>query len=64
MTLKGGILLEKDVENLKLGHISLLPPDQHGRTVMYECRGHLDDTGIDYASLVSNSTESLHNESL
>lgn len=52
ITLKGGILSEKDMENLKLGHISLLPPDQYGRTVMYECRGHLDDAGIDHASLV------------
>lgn len=54
MTLKGGCLSEADVENLQLGHFLLLPPDNYGRTVLYECRGHLDDTGLDYASLVSS----------
>jgi len=55
MTLKGGCLSETDVENLRLGHFALLPSDSYGRTVLYECRGHLDDTGLDYASLVSTN---------
>lgn len=55
MTLKGGCLSETDVENLRLGHFALLPSDAYGRTVLYECRGHLDDTGLDYASLVSTN---------
>lgn len=58
MTLKGGCLSETDVENLKLGFFCLLPPDKYGRTVLYEARGHLDDTGLDYASLVSDFVRS------
>ncbi len=58
MTLHGGCLSETDVENLKLGHFCILPPDNYGRAVLYECRGHLDDTGLNYASLVSHSGDS------
>jgi hypothetical protein len=60
MTLKGGCLMEQDAESLRLGHFCLLPPDKFGRTVLYECRGHLDDTGLDYASLLRAQLYMIH----
>jgi hypothetical protein len=60
MTLHGGCLSETDVENLKLGHFCILPPDNYGRAVLYECRGHLDDTGLNYASLLRSQLYMIH----
>jgi hypothetical protein len=43
LTIEQGALSPEDLALLKMGNFSLLPNDEHGRTVLYEARGEVVD---------------------